>query len=302
MQSKLLHVFFDFVDYQVKEMGYGNFDRQYRLTAGPSGQTGFEIGAGNNPLKIEFSLQKADLTSANTGKVSVWNLNPEHLAILNRSNCALSLRAGYGNRISLIFAGKVSFASTTIDSADRKTEIEVVDNLITIRNTFVSVNYKGNIGWKTIIDDVAAQIGAVVVYSYNATFGNLSNGFSFVGLAKDVLTKACNSCGLSWSIQNGILQIHKSGDTMSRQVHLISVETGMLGIPERVVVEKDDDAGTNLMGWDVEYFLNGAININDYVKLESKTVSGYFRVYSLEHSGDNVSGDWISKARLVEAT
>ena len=52
----------------------------------------------------------------------------------------------------------------------------------------------------------------------------------------------------------------------------------------------------------MEYFLNGAINIDDYVKLESDTVTGYFRVYSLEISGDNVSGDWICKARLLEVS
>ena len=49
-----------------------------------------------------------------------------------------------------------------------------------------------------------------------------------------------------------------------------------------------------------EYLMNGAINIDDYVKLESELVKGYFRVYSLEIAGDNVSGDWTCRARLLE--
>lgn len=46
--------------------------------------------------------------------------------------------------------------------------------------------------------------------------------------------------------------------------------------------------------------MNGAINIDDYVKLESELVEGYFRVYSLEIAGDNVSGDWTCRAKLLE--
>ena len=80
---------------------------------------------------------------------------------------------------------------------------------------------------------------------------------------------------------------------------MLSPDSGLIGIPARVVVE-EDDAGEKTLGWDVEYFLNGAINIDDYVRVESKTVTGYFRVYSIEMQGDNLSGDWMCKARLLE--
>lgn len=42
--------------------------------------------------------------------------------------------------------------------------------------------------------------------------------------------------------------------------------------------------------------------MDDYVKLESKVVTGYFYVYSMQISGDSASGDWICKARLLELT
>ena len=34
--------------------------------------------------------------------------------------------------------------------------------------------------------------------------------------------------------------------------------------------------------------------------LNSKEVKGYFRIYSLQYSGDNMSGEWVCTARLVE--
>ena len=77
-------------------MPFENFDRQYRVSAGPAGSIGFEVGgtSGNQavPLHIYFSLQKTDLTTQNTGKLTLWNLSPEHLAVLNEKDCVLSLR------------------------------------------------------------------------------------------------------------------------------------------------------------------------------------------------------------------
>ena len=286
--------------------GYANFDRQYRFAAGKGGQTGFEVGHKSTkqpvPLHIEFSIQKADTETQNTGKVSIWNLNDQHLAALNEKDCAVSLRAGYGTHLSLIFAGLVSYATTTMDGADRKTEIEVVDNHVGVRDTFVSVSYAGKVNWKTIFDDVAAQMGVAISYSYNATFSDIHNGFTFVGKARDILTRGCSCCILSWTLQNGVLQIKRPGGVMSKEVYLLSPETGLIGIPARVVVSKDEATGTSALGWDVEYLLNGAINIGDFVKLESKTVTGYFRIYSVEIQGDNQSGDWLCKARLLEVS
>ena len=277
-----------------------NFDRQYRLSAGPAGGTGFEVGDGDNPLHITFSFQRTDLNAQNTGRVSIWNLNDEHLAELNKDDCVVSLRAGYGTNMPLIFAGLVTHATTTPDGADRCTALELVDNRIEIRDTYVSLSYSGTVSTKAIIEDVGNQMGVTVSFSYNAEFSDLPNGFSYVGPAIDVLTKSCNSTGLVWSIQNGILQVKRPEDVMSREVYVLSAETGLLGIPKRVVVANDNGTSEAQHGWDVEYFLNGGINIDDYVKLESKLVSGFFRVYSLEIDGDNLEGSWICKARLLE--
>lgn len=261
----------------------------------------FSIGGGSSDtLHISFSFEKTDLESQNTGRVTIWNLNDAHRAQLEQKDCPFALRAGYGGRNTLLFSGIVSNASYSLDGADRQLEIEVVDNLVQVRDTFVSVSYNGTVNWKEIFDDTAGQMGVAVVYSYNAEFSDVSNGFSFVGAAKDIITKGCDCNGLSWSLQNGVLQIKRIGDVLSMSAYELSEDTGLIGIPKRVVITEDTAVGKNSIGWDVEFFLNGAIGIDDYVHLRSKEVSGYFRVYSIKHDGDNVSGDWMSSARLLE--
>lgn len=283
---------------------YKQFDRQYRLAAGPPGKTGFEIGAVSDPrqipLNVEFSFEKTDLSTQNNGRVTVWNLNKSHLAALNEKNCLVTFRAGYGNQLPLIFAGTVTYATTELDGANEKTEIELVDNLIAVRDTYVSVSYKGTVNWKKILTDSAAQMGVAISFSHNAKFVDVPNGFSYVGTAKGILDKACKCCGLSWSIQNGILQVKRPGDTMSREVFVLNTNTGLIGIPKRIVAAKDDAGNVTQFGWEVQYFLNGAINVNDYVKLESRKVSGYFVVQALQLTGGNRSGDWICDAKLLE--
>ena len=278
-----------------------NFDRQYRMTAGKPGSVGFEIG-GTSPyaLHISFSIQKQELESSNTAKVQVWNLNKANLATLEEKDCYLTLKAGYGNTLPVILNGTVSHSNTKLDGADTLTEIEVVDGLAEIRDTWVSISYAGKVNSKKIVDDIASQMGVTVTYSYNAEFADIPNGFSFVGQAKHALSKACVVSGLEWSIQNGVLQVKKPGDVMSKEVYVISPETGLISIPERVQISSSDQNGKNQVGYDLVYLMNGAIGPGDYVQVDSKYLKGFFRVYSLEIDGDNLGGAWQCKARVLE--
>ena len=46
--------------------------------------------------------------------------------------------------------------------------------------------------------------------------------------------------------------------------------------------------------------MNGAIGIGDYVQVQSKSLEGFFRISTLDIDGDNLSGDWKCKARVLE--
>lgn len=274
------------------------FDRQYRFIAGQRGAEGFELGDGIQPIHISFSIEKGDTKSQNTGKVSLWNLSPDHLAELGKDDCVVALRAGYGNVMPLIFSGVVTYAKTKLDGASAVTELELVDNRIEIRDTYISVGYSGKVNCKTLIQDTANQMGVAVSFSYNATFADIPNGYSYVGPAADILTKACDTSGLVWSINNGVLQVKIPHDTMSREVYELSAETGLVGIPERVKSSDKSEGYEN--GWDVSYLMNAAIDIDDFVYLNSRYVKGYFRVYSVNIEGDNYESSWGCTARLLE--
>lgn len=62
-----------------------NWIREYRFSAGQAGSAGFGI----NELHINFSVEKSDVSSPNTAKISLWNLSPAHKAALEKRTVLL---------------------------------------------------------------------------------------------------------------------------------------------------------------------------------------------------------------------
>ena len=109
---------------------------------------------------------------------------------------------------------------------------------------------------------------------------------------------------------------------ITTQAYVLSADTGLISIPKKITISesstsktgtkktKSESSGSSesgksdsgIPGYEVEYFINGAIGINDLVKVESKNLTGVFRVKKQTYRGDNYSGDWTCTAQLVEVT
>lgn len=281
-----------------------NFDRQYRLTIGNAGTKGFEIGdtqnSGSTAPHISFSLEKSDTDTANTGKITVYNLNKEQLNILSQPDCNVALRAGYGANMPLIGSGTVTYSSTSLEGADHATEIEFTEGLTSLRDTYSAVGLSGSISAKRVIEHFANEMGVAVAYSKSVSFVQIRNGFSYVGSAQNGLSKICKMCGLSWTLQNGVLQIRANNEAISNKAYLMSPETGLIDIPKKITISGSGDTD-EMKGYEISYLMNGAIGINDCVKIQSKVICGVYRVMKLSISGDSFSGDWQCTAQVVEA-
>lgn len=288
-------------------MGRENFGRSYVFQAGPAGQTGFQIDGYSDqetPLHIAFSIEKSDSSSLNNGKVQLWNLAKASRDVLDQKDCMVILSAGYGRSVALILQGNITSSTTTLDGNDLMTELEVVDGRASVRDTYVSLSYVGKVNEQTIYNDLANRMGMTVVYSEGIVFTDIPNGFSYVGKAVNCLSQMTKNNGKSYSIQNGVLQIFTIGQAAGIKGYILSADTGLIEIPSRIIIsdsEKTSDGNTvSQSGWEVKYFLNGAIGVNDIVQVESSTVRGYFRVHKISIDGDNLEGDWICTAQLLE--
>ena len=282
----------------------GNFYRSYLLSVGKNGGSGFQVGNVSGPtadaLHVSFSVEKSDSETANTAKVRVWNLSDRNLRILDTKDAILELKAGYGNKMALILVGNVTYVSTSADGADRVTEIEVADGRVALRDTNVSLSRNGTVNTRDLYEYLAAQMGMAVVFAKDLSFVTLPNGYSFVGKGRTALQRVAEANGHKWTVQNGVIQITLPGRAVNTRGYLLNSDSGLIGVPKRILISQSGKDTESLTGWEVEYLLNGAIGVNDVVQLESGAANGYYRVHKVTMDGDNMVGDWICNAQLLE--
>lgn len=275
--------------------------RRYIMKCGPSDGSGFQIGnissARETALHISFSIEKADVENPNDAVIQVWNLSNENLKILESQNCVVELRAGYGDTLTVVLIGSVTSVITTRDNADRLTEITVVDGSRQINETILSISMNGKVNSKEIYEMIASEMGVPIKFANDVQFKDFANGYTFVGLAKNILHNLRIYNGHEWTMENQILQVTLPGRTLEPQGYLLSSETGLIDIPKRVSIGSGSE---EVYGWEVQYLLNGAIGINSAVEVKSSVVNGYFRVQKVTIDGDNLEGDWICTAQLLE--
>ena len=53
-------------------------------------------------------------------------------------------------------------------------------------------------------------------------------------------------------------------------------------------------------GWEIDTLLFPTVNPGDAVKLESRAITGWFRVEKAQHTGTSYGGDWKSHFQLIE--
>lgn len=292
------------------------FNRTYRLLVGPGGGKGVEI---KPPLRVTFDVEKDTKEEPNYQKVRIWNLSPATRAAVVEPDSVVALYAGYVEEDGalLLASGTVVTGYTYFDGPDVVTEIEFLDGYLAIRDTVVSLGYGAGVKASAICKDIAAQMGLSLMMDAAAPDRVWNNGFSFYGAAATGLHKVVQGTGLEWSIQNGTLQIIPRLGTTKRQAFVLNSGSGLIGHPVRtregarekakVKDKKTGDSKTLVSakqqtdGWKVDSLLLPALNPGDMVKLESRSVTGWFRCESLKHSGDiGGPGDMQSELQLIE--
>ena len=249
---------------------------------------------GLTPLRVTFDLKKTSQSSANKGKISIWNMAGD-----TRSRIApgmlVTLTAGYRSLFQVLFNGVVAKATSERHGADIETVMEVGDGESAISQVPFNKHYLNGTHLSEILQDLAeamheitpanpAGIQPGVVMGIPDVEYPL--GYSANGVASQILRKLCNAHGLQWSVQNGALNIIPlNGSTSTTETaEMISSDNGMLGIPS---VNGDKVSFSNL--------INPNIEPTRMVKIYSPTVTGVFVLQSVDISGDSHGDKWEMK-------
>ena len=194
-----------------------------------------------NNLHINFAIEKDTTTESNKGKLEIYNLSDTTRKAIETPDTEVEIYAGYeraGGAV-LAFRGTVTYGLTRDAGTECLTSLELADGTI-------ALSYAPNTSAKTIIQRCANEMGVPVVYGDDVgELESYKNGFSFYGQAKDALTEICDALGLSWSIQNNILNVILAGGTATNRGLVFSPQSGLVGVPERIIQAEYKSNKTN---------------------------------------------------------
>ena len=292
------------------EEGQRNWLRGYRLEAGLEDEKGgFTLGAfdGPNkpPLRIAFNVEKGDYETQNNSTVRIWNLGKKHRDILSTPSCYVKLRAGYGAHLPEITEGAVTRAIDSYEGGNLVTEIELVDIRRAIRDTYVAVAFKEAISGDEVIRRLVERMGLIpseaIRFEEGLVWIQYERGFVFAGAALKGIEKVCIAHGYLCTILNGNIDIHRKGAILQERAIVISAETGLIGNPKKLI--ETVDSVYYLRGWQIDFMLNGAVDLGTLVRLESPFLTGgygYYDIVELQISGDSMGDSWTCSAKLQD--
>jgi hypothetical protein len=246
-------------------------------------------------LRVTFTIERDDKTTANTAEVQIYNLNQSEISGLSRIPLRLSIEAGYGSEMGVIFVGDVTLSpGTSYDGTDRVTTLQAKDGGRAIKHARVNRSIRSATKVYDVVREAIAAMGLqppANLAQYAELQRQYAHGTVLYGTASDTLTRLLPA-GMSWSIQNGKMVIARAADVTSESVLVVDEAAGLIGHPELALPSKAGEKPTMTL----RCFLYPDIAPRRIVRVQSSTVNGEYRVVSVRHTGDtHAEGDMMTE-------
>lgn len=274
-------------------------------------------------MHFRFRTAQQDVESPNNCTVRVWNLRPETVeAMVKYEYNRLIVQAGYGQTgFGVVFDGTIKQYRVGKENAtDTYVDILAADGDFAYNWAVVNRTLKS--GWTQgqAIDAAAAAmqdkgVNPGYIDKEGLLGGTVPNprGKVMFGLARQFLRSSARSCGATWSIDNGQLNVVPLEGFKPGEAVVLSAQTGLIGRVEQ----------TNT-GMEATCLLNPRIEIATLVQIDNRSINrlinsssnlhgvpfnqnagfpqllaseaadGLYRVFVAEHEGDTRGGPWYT--------
>ena len=283
--------------------------REYRLIVGQDGEVGSEI---TNPLQIKFDVRRSTDPQKNTMKAEIFNISPSTRARFDRAdddtvNPAILLQVKYTldgtNRFHTVFTGRVSTAETVKQGGDLVTRIEAGDGYLPLREGRTSRTFPAGTTRRRVLDalltDLQVPVGEIKADRLDEPF---QNGVSFEGPTKLVLDQLLDPINVDWSFQDEYFVAVQRDQGSDETVLLMTPQNGLIGSPQlrKAKASRTTKAPEPDSGITIQSLLEPSIFPNRLIEVQSKNVSGIYKVVTVKHQGDYRGNRWMTVSELVE--
>lgn len=254
------------------------------------------LAGDSGALDITFKVKKTLGSShAGTLDLTVFNLNEEHrreLATMPRRTTFVSLDAGYesAGQASRLFTGDLRKAVVAKDGPTWTVKVTAGSGEHSRRSARVSRSFAPNTSLADVVRHLADAMGvgignareAFVAAQMQGGAQLYGGGSTLHGRAAEELERICTACGLSYSVQDGVLQVIRLGGALDRTAILLSPGSGLVGSPEIV----------NRRTITVKALIQPGLVPGQRIVVESDVIGGVWRITEAEYSGSTSAVDW----------
>jgi len=257
-------------------------------------------------LRVTFNV-KNKLGKPDHADIQVYNASPQSRAYLSATGIlGVALSAGYADEGTfLLFEGEIRSAPTHMKEDDYVTRLQTSDKTITIQSAHSNWVIEKNATLLSVITRLVTDINnnAVVIGGPSIGLGNakqvctpLPSLWPYAsytsGYTSTNLDDVCKSAGLLWTVSKGQLHLTDLGYSAGNGNPMqLSSSSGLIGSPG------NDGKGV----FTFETLMIPGIHINRIVQMDSKYVSGYYRIIEAHFQGDTHGKPWTIKCKALAA-
>lgn len=253
-------------------------------------------------LDVKFKIKRTLAQRAGTCELEIAGLTESHrheIANAPRRTTFVAIDAGYLEGASRLFTGDLRKAVVSRAGPDWIVKVTAGDGEHALRSARVSRSFAPGSSLETVVraiaDAMGVGLGNAASALRGARFGSgdatFAEGTLVHGSAATELTRLCDSARLTWSIQDGVLQVLPLGGSLARETIRLASDCGMIESPEyisrRAITVKALLIPGLVPGQQVVVD-SGVIDANRVV------AGATWRITEAEYSGDTAGADWIA--------
>lgn len=255
----------------------GLYDQKVTITTG-------DVTINGDNLDVEFTIPFDDDTEANEAEIVVYNLTDKTIGAIKKG-AAITVKAGYGKDVGVIFSGYISKKHTCFEDCDKITTIYAIDNNGKKETELTELSFGSGTKASTILRKLVSLVGLPVAAFEVKRDYTYKDKATVSGGKMENIKKYAQICGVVAYVCKSKIYVcpltYGTHDTF-----YLTADTGLLSVSafeEEVTAEEYTDTIT---GQNIEMLLQHKVQTGSIINLSTKNVKGEYRVSEGSHTYD----------------
>lgn len=275
------------------------FNRIYELIIGDA-KTGDAVSISDLHISLEVVKSSDNKRRHNSAIIEVYNMKDETLRKLETDLLGVQLSVGYlETGLTTLLIGQVVEVTTVRNGEDKVTRLQLGEGFVELNETNLNFLVPPGKTYEDVIEEIRKQMPGISRGSYTGI--NCKNqvlyGYPLSGTAKEMLNQVCEANRMEWRVDRGSLTVTDESGVADKDLNnafVLNENTGLIDIPYHTSADgrKLKKDKTRRQGVQFKALLNPRIIPGSIVRLESKLLSGWYKVVTARYTGEYEGQDW----------